>query len=180
MDREYIPGSHRMTAVSRTEGLAGRIHWESDGVRKSAIKRAPNSGKRNPNYMWTFGQFYDYDYAVLDEELAKFEEAKYALFERYNTPKWFKKALSERVLSAVPVSRPPRIDGRLDEQAWKTAPKNEHFVNSRTSILAGKETEARILYDQNALYVGYTAYEPGANRIGLWRTARAAMPTSCR
>ena len=147
----------------------GKAAWEANWP---WMKRAPIVERRNPNWVYTFGQFQRYDYSNLEAEVAKFEGDMDKLFEAYNTPRWFKKAMRERSLYAVPVATPPTIDGRLDEQVWQTAPQNEFFVNHKTSTPAERETEARILFDKTGLYVAYTVYEPGADQVAVQKKAR--------
>lgn len=147
----------------------GGAAWQADWP---WMKQVPIVERRNPNWVYTFGQFQRYDFAKLDEEVDKFESDMDKLFEAYNTPKWFKKAMRERVLYAVPVTSPPTIDGRLDEESWQTAPRNEFFVNHRTSTPAERDTEVRVLYDRTGLYVGYTVYEPAADKIPIETTSR--------
>ena len=58
------------------------------------------------------------------------------------------------------VSQPIKIDGRLDETAWKAAPMSPRFVD----ILSGQpvlhDTHATVLWDDEFLYVGYQLEEP--------------------
>lgn len=146
----------------------GRAAWTKC---RPWMKKAPIVERRNPNWVYTFGRFQKYDYSKLDEEVTKFEKRMNKLFEAHNTPTWFQKALMDRVLYAVPTKETPVIDGRLTERSWQKAPQNEFFVTRKTSTLAEKQTEARILYDKTGLYVGYTVYEPGADRIPIHANA---------
>ncbi|MBN1675955.1 MAG: hypothetical protein JXR37_33235 [Kiritimatiellae bacterium] len=152
----------RLMAEARQIIAAGKQAWNE---RWGWMRSNPCTPRRNPNFVWTFGQFYEWDYAPLEETVATFEKEMDAMFERFNAPKWFKTAIRERALYAVPCSDPPTIDGRLSEPAWEQAYRNEHFVNHKTSTPAERETEGRLLYDDTGLYVGFTAYDPGADRI---------------
>jgi Domain of unknown function (DUF5916)/Carbohydrate family 9 binding domain-like len=72
-------------------------------------------------------------------------------------------ALRPRVLRATRVtSAVPAIDGRLDDPAWSEAEVATDFVQTRPApgSLASVRTEARILYDEHALYVGVRAFDP--------------------
>ncbi|HEX6965681.1 MAG TPA: DUF5916 domain-containing protein [Gemmatimonadaceae bacterium] len=64
------------------------------------------------------------------------------------------------VLHAVRVPTPPVIDGRLDDPAWRTAPVASGFVQQRPDPYAPatERTEARVLYDGQAIYVGMRMY----------------------
>ena len=58
-------------------------------------------------------------------------------------------------------SGPLRIDGRLDEPDWQSAPVSEPFVDIVTGEKAWFDTRVRILWDNECLYFGFTA---GRNR----------------
>ncbi|MFN3596937.1 MAG: DUF5916 domain-containing protein [Rubricoccaceae bacterium] len=53
-----------------------------------------------------------------------------------------------------------RIDGRLDESAWALAPVATGFTQREPNpgAPASERTEVRVLYDSEALYVGFRAY----------------------
>lgn len=61
----------------------------------------------------------------------------------------------------VPVYRapfasvPPTIDGQLDDDAWRDAPRTEVFVNTMTGAPADPRTTARIAWDEANLYVAF-------------------------
>ena len=50
----------------------------------------------------------------------------------------------------------PTIDGRLDEPVWRSAPVATDFVQQRPDpgAPATERTEARVLYDDDAVYIG--------------------------
>jgi hypothetical protein len=50
----------------------------------------------------------------------------------------------------------PTIDGRLDEAVWRSAPVATDFVQQRPDpgAPATERTEARVLYDDDAVYIG--------------------------
>ncbi len=56
-----------------------------------------------------------------------------------------------------------RIDGRLDEAAWTTAPVVDRFtqIDPDEGAPSSQRTEVRILYDDDALYVGARLYDTG-------------------
>ena len=58
------------------------------------------------------------------------------------------------------VNEPIVVDGRLDEAAWKAAPRSPRFVD----IISGKapihSTQAAVLWDVENLYVGFWIEEP--------------------
>ena len=47
------------------------------------------------------------------------------------------------------------IDGRLDEGAWASAPRTETFVDTMSGGPSAPRTTARVLWDDDALYVGF-------------------------
>ncbi|HWO88968.1 MAG TPA: DUF5916 domain-containing protein [Gemmatimonadales bacterium] len=79
-------------------------------------------------------------------------------------------ATALRVTAAMPA---PRIDGRLDEAIWRTAPVMSDFVQREPDEgqPASQRTEVRVVYTDDALFVGVTAFdtEPGAIRAQLTR-----------
>ena len=54
--------------------------------------------------------------------------------------------------------KPPIIDGRLDDEAWRATPGTEALPRSRSPSTARRRRSARVLrvlYDETALYVGF-------------------------
>jgi hypothetical protein len=51
--------------------------------------------------------------------------------------------------------KPIKIDGKLDEPAWKTAPSTGMFVNTMTGEPAQPKTEAKLLWDNQNLYLAF-------------------------
>ncbi len=68
--------------------------------------------------------------------------------------------------TAVRCTPPPRIDGRLDEAAWEAAPPLGPLVQTepREGEPASERTEARVLFDDDTLFVGVRCFDddPGA------------------
>jgi hypothetical protein len=52
-------------------------------------------------------------------------------------------------------SKPPKLDGKLDDAAWLAAPSTGAFVNTLTGAPVGQRTEAKLLWDKKYLYVGF-------------------------
>lgn len=156
--------AEELVAAMRDRVANGEVAWKAH---LPWMRSLPIIERRNPNWVYTFGQFRDYDWAKLAEQVSEFEGSMDRLYQSYNTPKWFRKAMQERVLYAAPVKSAPTIDGRLDENAWQTAPPNQHFVDHQTSTPAERQTESRLLFDATGLYAGYTVYEPGADALPI-------------
>jgi hypothetical protein len=51
--------------------------------------------------------------------------------------------------------KPIKIDGKLDEPAWKTAPSTGLFVNTMNGDPLKPDTEAKLLWDNQNLYVAF-------------------------
>jgi hypothetical protein len=51
--------------------------------------------------------------------------------------------------------KPIKIDGKLDEPAWKAAPSTGMFVNTMTGEPAQPNTEAKLLWDNQNLYIAF-------------------------
>jgi hypothetical protein len=62
---------------------------------------------------------------------------------------------ARRVIGAVRASAPPELDGRLDDAVWQRAPVATGFVQQRPNpgAPATQRTEARVLYDDEAIYI---------------------------
>ncbi|HVX40188.1 MAG TPA: DUF5916 domain-containing protein [Gemmatimonadaceae bacterium] len=75
---------------------------------------------------------------------------------------------------AVRAPSPIVIDGRLDDAAWAAARPITHFTQQRPNEAAAPtvRTEVRILYDDEALYVGARMYDPLGARGVTDRLAR--------
>jgi len=71
---------------------------------------------------------------------------------------------------AVRTPEPIRLDGRLDEPAWRTAPVTDRFtqIDPDEGKPASQLTEVRVLYDESALYVGVRLHDSGqiVGRLG--------------
>ncbi|MFL6263976.1 MAG: DUF5916 domain-containing protein [Thermoanaerobaculia bacterium] len=76
--------------------------------------------------------------------------------------------VGRRSLAAARLSgAPPVIDGHLDEPAWSQAPVAAGFIQSRPrpGAAASLRSEARVLVDGEALYVGLTYFDPEPAKI---------------
>ena len=71
------------------------------------------------------------------------------------------------VLRAVFRAAPIRIDGVLDTAEWRDAPLATDFIQSRPNpgAPASQRTEVRVLYDQDALYVGARMFDTRRDSI---------------
>jgi hypothetical protein len=67
----------------------------------------------------------------------------------------------------VPASTPLVIDGRLTEDVWERAPSINEFIQREPAEgeVPSQRTDARIAYDDAALFVGVRAYDTEPDRI---------------
>lgn len=77
-------------------------------------------------------------------------------------------------ITAVRRDSPIRIDGILDEPAWAGAPPVTEFIqrDPDEGRSATESTEVRVLYDDEALYIGFTMYDSQPDSIAGELTRR--------
>lgn len=70
----------------------------------------------------------------------------------------------QKTLQATKITQAPKIDGNLDDAVWANAPVLSNFIQNFPTygIPASKNTEVKILYDNNAIYVGAYMYDDPA------------------
>jgi hypothetical protein len=68
---------------------------------------------------------------------------------------------------AVPATSPITVDGRMSEPVWLQAPSISEFVQREPAegSAPSQRTDARVAFDDNALYVGVRAYDSEPTRI---------------
>ncbi len=71
------------------------------------------------------------------------------------------------VAKAVEIREPITLDGKLDEPAWKSAPKISNFRQRELheGALPTEKTEVAFLYDKNNLYIGVWCYDSEPEKI---------------
>ena len=88
----------------------------------------------------------------------------------------------KKSLKTVPISGNLIIDGNLDEPNWKTAFAAKDFYmfapDNGKLISPDKETDVKILYDNEAIYIGATLYDDEPNKILREITQRDDQGTS--
>jgi hypothetical protein len=67
---------------------------------------------------------------------------------------------AEQPYIAYRAGGPIAVDGRLDEPAWRAAPRSPRFVDVVSGAPALYESRAAVLWDDAALYVGFWVEEP--------------------
>jgi len=81
-----------------------------------------------------------------------------------------KKQSSEKegyILEAIRIDTPPKIDGYLEAEIWKLAPAATNFIQKQPDEgkPATENTEVRILYDSENLYIGVMCYDSEPEKI---------------
>jgi len=91
-------------------------------------------------------------------------------------------APASKTLRAVRASEPPRIDGKLDDPVWQTAPVFSGFTQREPDqgAPASESTTVRFLYDDEALYVGFMLYDREPEKIVARLTRRDVFSNSDR
>ena len=81
-------------------------------------------------------------------------------------------------INALRVDTPPVVDGHMDDEIWQKAPVAGDFVQD--DPIAGapmtERTEFRILYDNEALYIGFWCYDSEPNKIFARSLSRDNWP----
>jgi uncharacterized protein DUF5916/cellulose/xylan binding protein with CBM9 domain len=85
-----------------------------------------------------------------------------------------------KALAAVRTRTPPRIDGRLDDPGWQEATADDRFTQRfpRDGEAPGERTEVRVLYDDDAVYVGVRMFDSQPRSIVGRLTRRDQMVES--
>jgi hypothetical protein len=67
----------------------------------------------------------------------------------------------KKSVEAVKISQAPKIDGVLDDAVWANAPVLTDFIQNspNAGAAASQKTEVKIVYDNNAVYVGARLYD---------------------
>ena len=73
----------------------------------------------------------------------------------------------KKSFEAVRVTESPKIDGKLDDQAWVDIPVITDFTqySPYNGDPASFKTEIKVLYDQTAIYIGAMMYDPNPDSI---------------
>jgi hypothetical protein len=82
----------------------------------------------------------------------------------------------ERAIDAIKASQAPKIDGKLDDDCWKNAPKATTFVDPYTENPVSEQTEVMMLYDEKALYLAFQAHDSQPQEILAKETKRDGDP----
>ena len=75
------------------------------------------------------------------------------------------KGISSKGLQAVKVKNPPKLDGKLDDKCWKSAPNAENFTHVSTKKPVKDQTKVKLVYTEKAIYVGWYIYDSQPKKI---------------
>ena len=83
------------------------------------------------------------------------------------TPADAAKPAPRRQLQALRISTPPKLDGELDEAVWRDAPLAGQFTESEPTPGRPEKhpTEVRVLYDDDAIYVGAVMHDVSPDSV---------------
>ena len=71
----------------------------------------------------------------------------------------------KKELIAVKTDQPPTIDGVLDDACWQDAPQATGFIDERTEKLAKDQSVGRLVYTDEAIYLGLYLYDDIPDKI---------------
>jgi hypothetical protein len=71
----------------------------------------------------------------------------------------------KKELIAVKTDQPPTIDGVLDDVCWQDTPQATGFIDERTEKLAKDQSIGRLVYTDEAIYVGLYLYDDMPDKI---------------
>jgi hypothetical protein len=79
-----------------------------------------------------------------------------------------------KAVHAVRTTTPPTIDGRLDDAAWAAATPDDRFLQSQpqNGRPPSERTDVRIVYDDDAMYVGVHCYDDEPDKVRARLTRR--------
>jgi hexosaminidase len=78
---------------------------------------------------------------------------------------------STQEIAPLPVTSPPTIDGKLDDECWKNAPAATGFRLNNGKGLATHQTTAWVCYDADNLYIAFECVEPEAGKLNAHEIA---------
>ncbi|HEU4717981.1 MAG TPA: DUF5916 domain-containing protein, partial [Bacteroidia bacterium] len=76
-------------------------------------------------------------------------------------------SIVRKKFSCVRITQPVKIDGKLDDAVWQDAPIATNFIQNspKEGAAASYQTEVKMLYDNNALYIGAMMYDDHPDSI---------------
>ena len=74
-------------------------------------------------------------------------------------------ATVKKELIGVKTEQPPTIDGILNDVCWQDAPRTVGFTDQRTEKPAKNQSVGRLVYTDEAIYVGLYLYDEMPDKI---------------
>jgi len=71
----------------------------------------------------------------------------------------------QKEILAVKTEKPPVIDGKLDDNCWKTAPQADGFTHENTGKPVKDQTIVKIVYTDKAIYLAWYIYDSDLEKI---------------
>ena len=71
----------------------------------------------------------------------------------------------KKELHAIKTEQPPTLDGILNDVCWQDAPKAVGFTDQRTEKPAKNQSIGRVVYTDEAIYVGLHLYDDKPNPL---------------
>ncbi len=70
-------------------------------------------------------------------------------------------------INAIKVTAPPKIDGKLDDDAWQNVPVASGFITYLPEYgkAPSRNTEVKVIYDNTAIYIGAKMYDDDPSSI---------------
>ncbi len=86
----------------------------------------------------------------------------------------YSQEIPKKSLVATRVDQAPKIDGVLDDIAWQNVPTATDFVevDPQVNVPASQRTEVKVVYTDNAIYIGAMLYDTNPELILAQLTAR--------
>ena len=72
---------------------------------------------------------------------------------------------SQKEMLAVKTDKPPKIDGKLDDKCWKTAPQAIQFTHATTEKPVQDQTVVKLVYTDKSIYVAWHLYDSQPDKI---------------
>jgi hypothetical protein len=79
---------------------------------------------------------------------------------------------THREIAAVRVTNPPKIDGKLDDECWKTLPSSSGFSDESLGTIVKDQTTIWVGYDDKNIYVAYYCRDAEPKKIVARETKR--------
>ena len=79
-------------------------------------------------------------------------------------PKAKRDTIQKEIL-AVKTDKPPKIDGKLDDICWKTAPQADGFTHEGTEKPVKDQTTVKIVYTDKTIYVAWKMHDSKLEKI---------------